>query len=221
MFSNFILPAATAVIVVAVVVWLITKQYFGSRLLAANEKALQQANSLTQLTENCNDLRRQKDQFLQQSAKMEGQLQMVSEQCNALKKYQRDNEILNNQLVMFKTKFHAAEEKLELQKAELEMIGNQFKHEFKNLAQSILEEKTEKFTAVNEEKMNALITPLKAQLGEFKQKVEDTYDKESKERFSLGREVQRLIEMTQKVSDEANNLTSALKEQRKNAGQLG
>ena len=69
--------------------------------------------------------------------------------------------------------------------------------------------------------MSAIIAPLKIQLGEFKQKVEDTYDKESKERFSLGKEVQRLIEMSQKVSDEANNLTSALKGNVKMQGNWG
>ncbi len=210
-----------AAVIVALIVWLITKQYFSNRLSAINEKALQYENTIAQLTNNGNELHQQKEQLIQQFAKTEGLLQSVTEQCNVLKKYQRDNEILNNQLTMFKTKFHAAEEKLELQKAELEMIGNQFKHEFKNLAQTILEEKSEKFTALNEEKMNALITPLKAQLGEFKQKVEETYDKESKERFSLGREVQRLIEMSRKVSDEANNLTSALKGSVKMQGNWG
>lgn len=216
---DFIIVAAGFVI--AVIAWLIAKQSGNGKLYAATEKLMQQEAHLAQLISNCNELRHQKEQLIQQYAKTEGLLQSMTEQCNGLKKYQRDNEILNNQLAMFKEKFHAAEEKLELQKAELEMIGSQFKHEFKNLAQTILEEKTEKFTALNEEKMNALITPLKMQLGEFKQKVEETYDKESKERFSLGREVQRLIEMSQKVSDEANNLTSALKGNVKMQGNWG
>lgn len=212
---------AAAGIIAAILAWLFTKQSAHSRLCAAHEKLAQQETQLAQLTKAANELRQQKDILLQQSAKTEGLLQSMTEQCNGLKRYQRDNEIINTQLTLYKTKFHAAEEKLELQKAELEMIGSQFKYEFRNLAQTIFEEKTEKFTALNEEKMNALITPLKAQLGEFKQKVEETYDKESKERFSLGKEVQRLIEMSQKVSDEANNLTSALKGNVKMQGNWG
>src|SRR5439155_9021788 len=90
-----------------------------------------------------------------------------------------------------------------------------------NLAEAILEEKTEKFTKLNEEKMNAILTPFKMQLVDFKQKVEETYDKESKERFSLGKEVQRLIEMSQQVSQEANNLTTALKGNNKVQGNWG
>ena len=221
MLSTVDLFIAAAGLVVALIVWLMAKQSNIRKMSAMNEKLIQQEQHIAQLTSNCNQLRQHKDQLLQQSAKTEGLLQSMTEQCDGLKRYQRDNEILNGQLSMFKEKFHAAEDKLEQQKADLEMIGGQFKHEFKNLAQTILEEKTEKFTALNEEKMNALIMPLKAQLGEFKQKVEETYDKESKERFSLGREVQRLIEMSQKVSDEANNLTSALKGNVKMQGNWG
>jgi DNA recombination protein RmuC len=56
---------------------------------------------------------------------------------------------------------------------------------------------------------------------DFKKKVDDTYDKESKERFTLGKEVQRLIEMSQLVSREANNLTTALKGNNKQQGNWG
>ena len=221
MISTVDISIAISGIVLSVIVWLLTRQAALSKLTSVNEKLLQQENQVATLTATCNELRQGKELLVGHSAKLEGQLNMLTEQCNSLKKYQRDNEIVNNQLMLFKTKFHAAEEKLELQKAELENIGTHFKFEFKALAQTIFEEKSQKFTALNEEKMNALITPLKTQLGEFKQKVEDTYDKESKERFSLGREVQRLIEMSQKVSEEANNLTSALKGNVKMQGNWG
>ncbi len=221
MITTIDIGIAVAGVLLSVVVWLLTRQSANNRLAVAGEKLLQLEQQVAQLTHSSNELRQQKEWLLQQAAKMEGQLQAMTEQCNSLKKYQRDYEILSGQLTLFKTKFHAAEEKLELQKAELEMIGDQFKHEFKNLAQTILEEKSARFTALNEEKMNALITPLKTQLGEFKQKVEETYDRESKERFSLGKEVQRLIEMSQLVSQEANNLTSALKGNVKMQGNWG
>jgi DNA recombination protein RmuC len=58
-------------------------------------------------------------------------------------------------------------------------------------------------------------------LGEFKKKVDDTYDKESKERFSLGREIEKLVRMSQQVSQEANNLTTALKGNNKMQGNWG
>jgi DNA recombination protein RmuC len=69
--------------------------------------------------------------------------------------------------------------------------------------------------------MKAILDPLKDDLGIFKQKVEETYDKESKERFSLGKEIERLVLMTQQVSAEANNLTTALKGNNKMQGNWG
>lgn len=113
------------------------------------------------------------------------------------------------------------ESQLANQKTELNEIGEKFKFEFRNLAQSIMDEKAQKFTEVNQQKMNEILNPLKTQLGEFRQKVEDTYDKESKERFTLGKEVERLISMTQQVSQEANNLTTALKGNNKMQGNWG
>ena len=113
------------------------------------------------------------------------------------------------------------QEKLFQQKEELNQIGESFKFEFKNLAQNILEEKTQKFTEVNEQKMKAILDPLKNDLGVFKRKVEETYDKESKERFSLGKEIERLVIMTQQVSTDANNLTTALKGNNKMQGNWG
>src|SRR5690606_10489535 len=100
-------------------------------------------------------------------------------------------------------------------------MGEQFRFEFANLAQNIFEEKTAKFTEVNEEKLKAILNPLKEELGEFKKKVDDTYDKESKERFSLGKEIEKLVQMSQQVSQEANNLTSALKGNNKMQGNWG
>jgi len=100
-------------------------------------------------------------------------------------------------------------------------LREQFRLEFSELAQKILDDNSKKFTASNEEKIRQILDPLKNNLSEFKQKVEETYDKESKERFSLEKEVKRLIEMSQLVSHEANNLTTALKGNNKMQGNWG
>ena len=129
--------------------------------------------------------------------------------------------ITKEKLATTSAQLNAAEQKLDTQKQELIEIGEKFRFEFRSLAQGIMEEKTEKFTQVNEQKMKAILEPLKSEIGLFKQKVEETYDRESKERFTLGKEVERLILMTQQVSLEANNLTSALKGNNKLQGNWG
>ena len=65
------------------------------------------------------------------------------------------------------------------------------------------------------------MNPLGENLKEFKTKVEDVYDKESKERFSLGQKVKELAELNQVISKEAKNLTEALKSQSKTQGRWG
>jgi DNA recombination protein RmuC len=84
-----------------------------------------------------------------------------------------------------------------------------------------MEANSKKFTQQNQEQIGQILQPLKTELGDFKKKVEETYDKESKERFTLGREIDRLVQMSLQVSTEANNLTTALKGSNKLQGNWG
>jgi DNA recombination protein RmuC len=93
--------------------------------------------------------------------------------------------------------------------------------QFEKIANQIFEEKSIKFTATNKTNIETLLNPLKEDIGKFKTKVEETYDKESKQRFSLEEKVKELIEQTNKVSNEANNLATALKGQTKKQGNWG
>lgn len=204
-----------------IIVWFMQRAVTGNKLITITERLQEQAKAFSILQQDYKNLQSEKESLIEQCATAESQLSFLQEQYHLSKRYQKENELLQTQHAMFKAKYQAAEEKLQHQKKDMEQLGDHFKFEFKNLAQTILEEKTEKFTLLNEEKLNAILTPLKTQLGEFKQKVEDTYDKESKERFSLGKEVQRLIEASQQVSLEANNLTTALKGNNKIQGNWG
>ncbi len=160
-----------------------------------------------------------------QSDAFKEKLQLHTGIQNQLAKEKQELQLIKDEWMARATKAESEivflKDKLIQQKEELNDIGERFKFEFRNLAQNILDEKTQKFTEVNEEKMKAILDPLKNDLGIFKQKVEETYDKESKERFSLGKEIERLVIMTQQVSNEANNLTTALKGNNKMQGNWG
>jgi len=112
-------------------------------------------------------------------------------------------------------------EKLETQKQELEDIGQKFAKEFQLLADNIFEQKSKKFTEQNQVNMKSILEPLGKNIEEFKKKVEETYDKESKERFSLADRVRELTDLNKKISEEANNLTQALKGSVKQQGNWG
>jgi DNA recombination protein RmuC len=114
-----------------------------------------------------------------------------------------------------------ANARLEVQKGETENLRKQFNLEFENIANKILEEKSRKFTDLNKDNLATILKPLGENLDTFRKKVEEVYDRESKERFSLGKEVARLVELNMKISEDANNLTNALKGNSKAQGDWG
>jgi len=112
-------------------------------------------------------------------------------------------------------------EKLQTQKGEIEQLRTQFNTEFENIANKILETKTEKFTALNRDNLTNILQPLGEKIQDFKKQVEDTYGKESNERASLKTELKGLIDLNQQLSSDAKNLTRALKAEVKTQGRWG
>jgi DNA recombination protein RmuC len=98
---------------------------------------------------------------------------------------------------------------------------DQLKNEFQILAQKIFEEKSARFADQNKTAMDQLIVPLREQIGDFKKRVEDVYDKESRDRTALHAEINHLKELNQRISKEAVNLTRALKGDSKARGNWG
>ena len=112
-------------------------------------------------------------------------------------------------------------EKLKTQKTEVEELHKTAHLQFETIANKLFEEKSSKFTETNKASLEVLLNPLKEDIHQFKTKVEETYDKESKQRFSLEEKVKDLIEQTNKVSAEANNLATALKGKPQKRGNWG
>ena len=97
----------------------------------------------------------------------------------------------------------------------------QLKAEFQSVAQTLLEEKSEKFTALNRSSLSQLLSPLKEQLTRFSKQVSDGYDKDLRDRISLLKELSELKSINAKMSDDALNLTRALKGDNKLQGSWG
>lgn len=113
------------------------------------------------------------------------------------------------------------QEKISEQKDEIEKLHIKLSKDFELLANRILEEKTQKFTEVNRFNLDLLLNPLKENIRSFEEKVEKTYSAESAERNVLKGEIIKLIELNKQISDEANNLTKALKADSKKQGNWG
>jgi len=110
---------------------------------------------------------------------------------------------------------------LRSQSAEKEEIQKKFTTEFENIANKILKTHSQEFTQTNFKNIGEILNPLKEKITDFEAKVNKAYDMELRDRISLKEEVKKLYELNSKISEEANNLTKALKGDSKKQGNWG
>ncbi len=108
-------------------------------------------------------------------------------------------------------------EKITLLKNAEEQLSNRFK----TLASEILEDKSRRFTELNQTNLKHLLDPLNEKIKEFQGKVHDVYVQEGKDRSALAEQVKQLMSLNNQLSKDAHNLTSALKGQAKAQGNWG
>jgi DNA recombination protein RmuC len=174
-----------------------------------------------QLTKNETEIAILKERLAGQTAAAEQAGQRVVE---AEKKQNDQQQQLTTQL----SKITELETRLEgerLQATEklalLEATRSEFGNQFQLLANQILEEKSKKFTEQNQLNLGGILLPLQEKIKEFQTQVANTYDKESKERLTLKNEIERLAALNGKISEDAINLTQALKGSNKTQGIWG
>lgn len=119
------------------------------------------------------------------------------------------------------TRIETLTEQAQRDKEELEKIQASFRIEFRNLANEILEEKSNQFKATNKEAMDTILKPFRDSIGEFKERVERIYADENQQRGALKNEIKNLQELNRKITEETNNLTNALKGNSKVQGDWG
>ncbi len=112
-------------------------------------------------------------------------------------------------------------DKLAEQKGDIEDLQQRFTREFENLANRIFEEKGNKFSEQNKEKLSEILNPLKEKISDFERKVEESSKESLKGHASLKEQLSMLKELNQQVTQEAKNLTEALKGQSKTQGNWG
>lgn len=152
-------------------------------------------------------------------------IRMLQEQRSNIEtdlKTERDEKLqLSTQLSKTKADYDNLQVRLTEQKQELQQLQEKFTKEFENLANKILDEKSQKFTEQNKQNIDQILKPLGEKIKDFEKKVQDNYDAENKEKASLKTEIQRLYELNQKMTTEAQNLTKALKGDSKTQGNWG
>ncbi|WP_292008667.1 DNA recombination protein RmuC [Chryseobacterium sp.] len=190
-----------------------------------NQNILSEKQNSQLQNDNLNDL---KNEFAKISAEYSSLISQFNEQKELGSKQTQQIEVLtaekqnifarNSELSAIN---ESLQKSLETQKEEITKIQEEAKLQFENLANKILEEKTEKFTALNQNNLKTILDPFQEKILDLKNKVNEAYEKENKERFSLAEKVKELAELNQQISEDAKKLTRALKGESKTQGNWG
>ena len=146
-----------------------------------------------------------------ENAKLVAQLAEATKQREQLQRQATLAEAENNTLL----------DKLQTQKRDIDELHKKFALEFENIANKILETNSEKITTVNRKNIGEVLNPLREKIELFEKKVEDTYRQGLKDQTDLRAELKKLYELTARISEEAGNLTKALKGDVKKQGNWG
>jgi len=128
---------------------------------------------------------------------------------------------MNTNMTTFQVENKNLQEKFDAYKKEVDELRTKFTLEFENVAAKILKQNTEDFTAKNQKNIGEILNPLKEKIDLFEKKVTDTYEKGLKDQTDLRAELKKLHELNTRISEEASNLTRALKTDSKKQGNWG
>jgi DNA recombination protein RmuC len=154
----------------------------------------------------------------QQMVQYENQIQSIVLERDALR---NEKEAITIQLTKKEADFDHLLERNKEQKEEVEKLQEKFTKEFENLANKILDEKSNKFTEQNKENMKNILLPLQDKIQLFEKKVEDTHKESIDYHAALRQQILGLSEMNAQMSKETINLTKALKGDSKMQGNWG
>ncbi len=178
----------------------------------------------SQVTELQNDLTQKNDSCQQLVLNLAVSEEKIKQQQNT----NIENQQLQKQLIAYKTEnaeINAKQKEQEKSTAEkiklLQNAETQLKSQFENLAHKIFEDRSKQLSEQNKTSMEHIVNPIKDQLLDFKKKVETVYDNETKDRISLREEINSLRRGTEKMNQDALNLTRALKGDKKTQGNWG
>ena len=134
---------------------------------------------------------------------------------------QSEKELQSNQIVRYQADLENLQQKHAEQKEELEKLQEKFTKDFEILANKILEDKSKKFTESNKQNIENILTPLNKKIKEFEEKVEKSQKENISIHSALREQLLNLQNQNLKITQEAENLTKALKGDSKMQGNWG
>ncbi|MFC5045977.1 DNA recombination protein RmuC [Aquimarina hainanensis] len=194
---------------------------------------LKNKNQQNTLEEKSNRIQLQYDEF-KKNAVQQSELskQQYQEYKNTIEKQlsdiikerediRREKDFLNTELTRRNTEFENLLLKNKEQKEEVDKLQEKFTKEFENLANKILDEKSNKFTEQNKENIKNILSPLQEKIVNFEKKVDQTHKESIDYHAALRQQILGLKDLNEQMSKEATNLTKALKGDSKIQGNWG
>lgn len=121
---------------------------------------------------------------------------------------------LDAQAASLKAELREQQDSHQQRLSDLQGSRDELRAQFAELAGKIFDEREQRFAETSQQRLGQLLDPLKERIQSFEKRVEESYQAEARERFSLGKELERLQQLNLRLSDEATNLTRALKGQK-------
>ena len=214
----YLLLATVPALITFIVVYLLTR-HIHKKSMTELSATLQDHIKLNHKNETELALKQQSLELLQvQSSALQGQLEHIQNQNQAitaeLHRSQTDNEKL---LLEQQKERQYTDEKLQ----QLEHNKIQLKNDFEQLAQQILKSTQQEFSTQSQQGLDLFLKPFRQQISDFKSKVEDIHTHELKQREALKTELTHLQALNQQMTQEAHELSTALKGQKKTQGNWG
>ncbi|WP_103070518.1 DNA recombination protein RmuC [Aquimarina sediminis] len=194
----------------AIIISIIVGFFIGKYVASLKNKSEKSA-----VNERANQLQSQFDEYKHNSEKQ------FSEIVKEREEIRREKDFLNTELTRRNAEFENLQHKNQEQKDEVEKLQEKFTKEFENLANKILDEKSNKFTQQNKENIKSILTPLQEKINTFEKKVEQTHKESIDYHAALRQQIVGLKDLNEQMSKEATNLTKALKGDSKMQGNWG
>ncbi len=160
-------------------------------------------------------------ELIKLNERLKNAITIHTEQKESIENLSKEKELLISENSQLKEANQNLEEKLKEHKEEVEQLQKKFTLEFENIANKLLKQNSSEFAEANQKRLNDILSPLKENIKTFEKKVDDNYEKELKERTSLIEQIKSLEKLNTQMSEDAHNLTKALKGDNKAQGNWG
>ncbi|MEH6811997.1 MAG: DNA recombination protein RmuC [Motiliproteus sp.] len=187
--------------------WLQQQQQFEHNLESLRQDNLQAQVELSGARERLISMDRVEEELFQREEELQQQ--------------QQHNSRLQAELAAADTRLQMDQQQQQEKLQQLDQARENMQLEFRQLAQGIFEDNSQRFGTQQQEKLQHLLQPLRHQISEFRHRVDDVYDKEAKDRRGLHEQIEHLKQLNLKMSQDALNLTNALKSEAKTQGNWG